>query len=85
MRIDPIARTCRAIAARLAAAPRLRLAVFVHRQIQIRCIDLNTESIDGLGLHYRLVGVYGATDDFHVDDLIADVRLVIEQIKADAQ
>ncbi|HQR22809.1 MAG TPA: hypothetical protein PKV98_18230 [Burkholderiaceae bacterium] len=74
-------RTSQRIYARLQVHPHLRLAVMLTRGC-VRTYDLSCESIDGLGRHFRLVGVY----DQHAsaEQIGADIEFVMDQTALEA-
>ena len=72
----PVERTARRIYARLQAHPRLRLAVMLTHGC-VRTYDLSCESIDGLGRHFSLVGVYDKQAT--AEQIGADMEYLMEQ------
>lgn len=73
----PSERTAQRIYARLQAHPRLRLAVMLTHG-SVRTYDLSCDSIDGLGRHFQLVGVYD--QQAKPEHIALDIEAVMDQI-----
>lgn len=77
-----VKRTSQRIYARLQAHTHLRLAIMVTHGC-VRTFDTSSESIDGLGRHFRLVGVYDR--NAAAEQIGNDIELVMDQIALEKQ
>jgi hypothetical protein len=77
-----VQRTSQRIFARLQAHPHLRLAVMLTHGC-VRTFDVSCESIEGLGRHYRLVGVYD--QQAVAEEIGNDIEYLMRQVELDLE
>jgi len=77
-----VKRTSQRIYARLQAHTNLRLAIMVTHGC-VRTFDVSSESIDGLGRHFSMVGVYDRNASAEL--IGSDIELVMDQIAKERQ
>ena len=72
-----VKRTAQRIYARLQTHSHLRLAIMLTHGC-VRTFDVSSESIEGLGRNFRLVGVYDR--DAPADQIGGDIQFVMDQV-----